>query len=599
MQKYCLFSLLFFVTLLGFAAPPPAADVFQLTAKQVDPNTFTLNWQIKKGFSLYKKRIKLIENQDSNVHLGMISFPKALQKTDTQGHKYLVYRNQLIVPVAVLGEQAGESLLTVHYQGCADDGFCYPPQTQQIKLSIDTNLALTSVTLENTLEDNEESPPIINASPSESEKLATLFSANNWGMIMLSFFGFGLLLSFTPCVLPMVPVLSGIIVGHGHNLSTRKAFFLSLSYVLSMSITYACVGAIVALMGNNLQIAMQSSWTVSLFSLIFVVLALSMFGFYELRLPISWQAKLASLTRGRSGGHYLSAALMGCLSTLILSPCVTAPLIGALGYIAHTGNVVLGSLSLFFLSLGMGTPLLLIGTSAGKLLPKAGHWMNAVKAFFGVMLLAVAIYLLQRLLPAILIMGLWASLLIFSGIFMGALTKAMSHQEKMSQGLGIILLVYGLLILIGASQGNSNPIQPLAPTNTMRYLPREQSTATVVHSVNEVQQALVNAKAHGKPVMLDFFAEWCASCKQMDRTTLKDRRVRKALNDFIVLKVDLTENNAETKALLARYNIVAPPTFLFFDTNGNELDTLRLVGETTATTFYTNLSNVLEFRQKR
>ena len=586
MKNFGLFFILFFTSLIGFENPPPEEEVFQIYTKRVDANTLSIDWQIKKGFFLYKERIKITENQGSNFHLGMIPYPKALKKTDTQGTDYYVYRENLTLPVAVLGEQPGEALLTVHYQGCSDDGFCYPPETRDIKVAIDESRALTNVSLE----DSKTSKQLPEPQPSESDKVTQLFSSNNWGIIILSFFGFGLLLSFTPCVLPMVPVLSGIIVGHGKDLSTRKAFFLSLSYVLSMSVTYAIVGAVVALMGNNLQIAMQSPWTVSLFSLLFVLLALSMFGFYDLRLPVSWQAKLASVTRSHSGGHYLGTALMGCLSTLILSPCVTAPLIGALGYIAQSGNVALGSISLFFLSLGMGTPLLLIGTSAGKLLPKAGHWMNAVKAFFGVMLIGVALYLMERILPAVLIMGLWASLLIFSGIYMGALNRAISNLEKFSQGLGIILLVYGLLILIGASQGHRDPLQPLAPENKLHTLANNESVV-VVKTVDEVQQALIDAK--GKPVMVDFYADWCASCKVIARTTLQDQRVRTVLNDFIVLKVDLTANNAETKKLLNHFNVVAPPTFLFFDAEGNELNKLRLVGESPANIFYANLNQTL------
>lgn len=578
MKKCYLYLILLFIPLLSFANPPPAKEVFQLTAKLVDPNTFAIDWQIKKGFFLYKNRIKLAENSAANFHLGTILFPEALQQTDAQGKSYLVYRNHLTIPAAILGEQAGEALLTVHYQGCSDSGFCYPPQTDQIKLAIDKNLALNNIAVENVAE----SPQV---TPIMNDRFDQLFSSNGLSIIVFSFFGFGLLLSFTPCVLPMVPVLSGIIVGHGHNLSTRKAFFLSLSYVLSMSITYAIVGAIVALIGSNVQIAMQSPWIISFFSLVFVLLALSMFNFYELRLPVSWQTKLANVSRHQSGGHYLGSALMGCLSTLILSPCVTAPLIGALSYIAKSGNIIVGGVSLFALGLGMGTPLLLIGTSAGKLLPKAGHWMNAVKSFFGMMLIAVAIYLMDRVLPSVLIMILWASLLIFSGIYIGALTKAHSHSEKFSQGLGIILFVYGLLILIGASAGNINPLQPLASVS--KAYPIVTNEPITVKTVNEVQQALSNAK--GKPVLLDFYADWCTACKVMADTTLQDTQVKTALNHFVVIKVDITATNAETKALLAHYHVVAPPTFLFFNAEGIELNKLRLVGEVSASTFYSHL----------
>ena len=575
MIKNCLFLILVLFPLLGVTAPPPPAeDVFQLSAKQIDPNTLALDWTIKKGFFLYKNRIKLTEGPERNLHLGKIRFPMALQHKNTQGKIYKIYRENLTLAIAILGEQTGEALLEVHYQGCSDNGFCYPPQTQQLKLTIDKDLALTNVSFENTANTTRAAL----TTPNETDKLDRLFSDSSWPIIILSFFGFGLLLSFTPCILPMIPVLSGIIVGHGNHLSTRKAFFLSLSYVLSMSFTYAVIGAIIALMGSNLQIVMQSPWAVGIFSILFILLALSMFGFYQLQLPIAWQAKLAQVTRSQNGGHYLSSALMGSLSILILSPCVTAPLIGALGYIAQTGNVALGSLSLFFLSLGMGTPLLLIGTSAGKLLPRVGAWMNTVKSFFGIMLLAVAIYLMGRILPPTLIMGLWAGLLIFSGIYMGALTRSRTNHDKFCQGVGIILLGYGLLVLVGASLGKSNPLQPLAPINKADYHPDQM---IVVKTLGEARLALEDAK--GGPVILDFYADWCASCKVIARTTLLNTRVRAALNDFTVLKVDLTPNNTETKAILNHFKVVAPPTFLFFDAEGHELDKLRLVGEISAT----------------
>lgn len=570
MKKYCLFSVLFLTSMLGFATPLPADIIFQVAAKQIDPNTFALQWQIKKGYFLYKKSIKLTKLSDNNFNLGQLTFPTGLTKTNRLGAQYIVYRNKLTLAIPVLGKEPGESLIDVSYQGCSDDGFCYPPQQSQIKLIINNDLALSDVNIENATspvpELNKKSPP--------GTQLEQLFSTNNWTLIILSFFGFGLLLAFTPCVLPMIPVLSGIIVGHGNQLSTRKAFFLSLSYVLSMSITYSVIGAVIAFMGNNLQIAMQSPWAIGLFSILFILLALSMFNVYELRLPNAWQQKLAGITRGRASGHYLSAAIMGCLSILILSPCVTAPLIGVLGYIAQQGNVALGILSLFFLGLGMGTPLLLIGTSAGKLLPKTGKWMNEVKAFFGVLLLAVAIYLLQRLLPSVIIMVLWASLLMFTAIYLGALKKASTTLDKFNQGLGLILLVYGILILIGASQGNNNPLQPLKSHSN--EVQNNNLTAT---TVDEAQAILTQAIKEGKPVILDFYADWCTSCKVIAATTLKDPSITALLSNFITLTVDVTAQNSETRALLTYFNVVAPPTFLFFNAQGEQLNQLRLIGE--------------------
>ncbi|KTD48733.1 thiol:disulfide interchange protein DsbD [Legionella rubrilucens] len=582
MKKWALFLALALAFLSGHATPPPAAEVFKVSVKTVDPNTFAITWQIEPGYFLYADRIKLDESPDSNVHIGTLRFPQALSKTDKQGRTYRVYRDKITLPIAILGKEAGESLLTLHYQGCADDGFCYPPETQAIKLTIDQHLALVSTNLESDITTEE-------PAPLKSDETQGLFDNAHWTMIILSFFSFGLLLSFTPCVLPMVPVLSGIIVGHSGAMTTRKAFLLSLSYVLSMAVTYAAVGAVVAVLGSNLQIAMQAPPIIVLFSLVFVLLALSMFGFFELKLPVSWQAALAKVSRNQSSGHYLGAAIMGCLSTLILSPCVTAPLIGALGYIAHTGNVTLGSLALFSLGLGMGTPLLVIGTSAGKWLPKAGNWMNAVKSFFGVMLLAVAIYLLSRIIPGAVSMSLWAALLVFCGVFIGAFLPAETKTAQFHKALGILLLVYGLLILIGASMGETNPLQPLARFQ-MTTASHAAAPVTLVKNINDVELA-VN-KARGKPVMIDFYADWCASCKIMENTTFKDPEVTRKLKQFIILKADVTANNQADQLLMKKFGVVAPPTFVFFNPHGRELTNLQLVGEQSPQRFLQQLQQI-------
>ena len=588
MKKWLLCLMLTIAALPGLAVTPPPADkVFPVQLHVVDPNTFSINWQIKPEYFLYSDRIKIELQRDSNVQLGGIRFPSPVVKVDHVGNKYTVYRNHLAVPVAILGKEPGESLLTLKYQGCADNGFCYPPETRMVKLTIDQNLGLANATLE------PQEAPLLEKAQSPASHAEALFDDHHWAMIILSFFGLGLLLSFTPCVLPMVPVLSGIIVGHSHAMSTRKAFMLSLSYVLSMALTYAMVGAVVALLGNNLQIAMQSPPIIIIFSLLFVVLSLSMFGFFELKLPLSWQAALGKVSRGQASGHYIGAALMGCLSTLILSPCVTAPLIGVLSYIAHSGNVVMGSLALFFLGLGMGAPLLLIGASAGKWLPKAGQWMNAVKSFFGVMLLAVAIYLFSRVAPAPLIMALWAALLVFSGLFIGAFKPGKSRSGLFSQGTGILLLVYGLLVLVGASMGESNPLQPLARMHyTADVVDADKYT---VMTIEDVQTAIDNAA--GKPVMLDFYADWCSSCKIMDATTFKDPNVVEALKNFVVLKIDITANTPANKALLNKYGVIAPPTFVFFNSQGEELIKNRIVGETSAKPFLKQLLDISALKE--
>ncbi len=586
MKKWLLLSLIYFIAFVTHADPLPANEVFQVEAKKIDPNTFVIEWHVKPNYFLYSDRIKLIPQSGSNINLGTLRFPQSIKKTDKQGHTYDVYRNQVSVPVGVLGIKPGESLLTLYFQGCSDDGFCYPPEVKQIKLSIDDDLALSAVTLEKNVAKEEPAAP-----QEQSDEISQIFSTHGWAMILLIFFGFGLLLSFTPCILPMVPVLSGIIVGHGKTVTTRKAFFLSLSYVLSMSVTYAIFGAVAALLGANLQISMQSPWVISIFSLIFILLALSMFGFYEFKLPNSWQSKIAGSSRAQRGGHYIGAAIMGCLSTLILSPCVTAPLIGVLTYIAQTQNILLGSLTLFVLSLGMGMPLLLIGTSAGRWLPETGSWMNAVKAFFGVLLLAIAIYLMARILPEEITMALWACLLIFSGIYAGALTQSKTNQEKFMQSIGIILLGYGLLILIGVSMGSTNPLQPLTTVHA------ESSGSAPVHiiqnqTIKSINQAIGEAK--DTPIMLDFYADWCASCKVMEATTFKNPSVKEALNHFKVIKIDVTANNANNKAIMNHFKVIAPPTFLFFDPHGKELNHLKLVGEVDAKKFLAVLKQVKE-----
>lgn len=584
MKRCLLFALFCLTPFLFHAAPLPAKDVFQVQVLLNDPNNFTIQWTIKPGYFLYSDRIKVKQQTDSNIHLGPLRFPTPQVKIDKQGHRYTVYRNTLSLPISVLNDEPGEALLDLHYQGCADDGFCYPPEDKQIKLTIDKTHALSHIELEPV------AAPLKESTNPPKDEIAKLFKTSHWGMIFLTFFGFGLLLSFTPCILPMVPVLSGIIVGHGKEVTTRKAFFLSLSYVLSMSATYALIGAVVAMLGANLQINMQSPWAISLFSLVFILLALSMFGFYEFKLPSAWQAKIAGPSGMPRGGHYLGAAIMGCLSTLILSPCVTAPLIGVLTYIAQTGNVFLGSLTLFILSLGMGTPLLLIGTSAGKWLPESGAWMNVVKAFFGILFIAVAIFLMSRILPAGVTMALWASLLIFSGLYCGALTPAPSNLEKFYQGVGIILLSYGLLILIGASIGATNPLQPLdkIPATT---LPQAYASPTAQRqTLNEIKQLIKQAR--GKPVMLDFYADWCTSCKIMEAGTLKNPQVQAALSHFVVLKIDVTANSVENKKILAYFNVVAPPTFLFYNAEGRPMKSEVLVGEQTVDEFSKTLSHV-------
>lgn len=558
----------------AIAAPLPARDVFKVEIQKTGPDSMAIKWSIRDGYYLYKDRIRITETQDSLVHPGTLIFPEASQKKKIQGEVYAVYQKELDLQVPLVAVDSGESLLFLHYQGCSEAGFCYPPETRTIKVAADSKTGIQSLTLE--------------ADSLQAEKAADIkplpLKDKNIVLMLLTFFGLGLLLAFTPCILPMVPVLSGIIVGHSKTLTTAKSFFLSLSYVLSMAFTYALMGMLVASIGANLQIMMQTPWVIVVFSALFVLLSLSMFGFYDLKLPVAFQQKLGQITRSQSKGHYLSAAIMGCLSTLILSPCVTAPLIGVLSFIADTGKILTGGLALFFLGLGMGTPLLLIGLSAGKLLPKAGAWMNGVKDFFGVLLLAVAVYLMGRLLPDAITMILWAGLLVTSGIFTGALLPSRTKSEKFRQALGLILIGFGSLILIGGSAGSDNPLIPLA-VFTVKNSASGISTGKV-KTLKDIQTALATSD---KPVILDFYADWCHSCKVMEKTTLQDLRVRNLLKNYRLLKVDITDNNREDKEIMKKYQVIAPPTFLFFNAKGEWLSQKTFTGEISAEDFIKQL----------
>jgi len=413
-------------------------------------------------------------------------------------------------------------------------------------------------------------------------------------VIIAVFFGFGLLLAFTPCVFPMIPILSGIIAGQGAGLTTRKAFVLSLVYVLAMALTYTLVGVLAGLLGANLQAAFQNPWILTAFALVFVGLALSMFGFYELQLPSSLQSKLAELSNRQQGGTLIGVAIMGLLSALIVGPCVAPPLFGALIYIGHTGDALLGGLALFALSLGMGVPLILIGTSVGRYLPRAGAWMNTVKAVFGVALLGVAILMLERLLPPALAMVLWALLLICSAVYMGALNQLQPGANawfKLWKGLGLVLLIYGALMLIGAAAGGRDTLQPLRgliPGGGVEQLGFKR-----IKSVADLERELAQARSDGQPVLLDFYADWCVSCQEMERYTFSDPSVMAELRRFVRLQADVTANDAEDRALIqGRFGLPGPPAILFFDRAGRELTHFRLVGFKPAEPFARHLRQV-------
>nr|BAL57251.1 thiol:disulfide interchange protein DsbD [uncultured Gammaproteobacteria bacterium] len=559
----------------------PAEEAFRFQAAVEDPNTLRLSWQIAKGYYLYREQFR-VEKLAGQVQLEPLQLPPGERKEDPEFGPTEVYHQSVVatLPLKRADPQATELVLKVRYQGCAERGVCYPPQTQTVRLNLPATPASATPP----------SPPLV----AEPDRIAQALKAQGFWLTLLSFLGFGVLLAFTPCCFPMLPILSGIIVGHGQNLTPWRAFGLSLSYVLASALTYTGFGILAGLFGANLQAALQTPWAIAAVSALFVLLALSMFGLYELRLPSAWQSLLASRFKIR-GGSFVNAAALGAISTLIVSPCVAAPLAGALIYIGQTGDAVLGGAALFALGLGMGLPLIAVGTSAGKLLPKAGLWMQAVKAVFGVALIGVAIWLLSRLLPPSLTLFLWALWLIVPAIYLGAaspLSEAAPHHKKLAKALGVVMLTYGILLLIGAASGGSNAFRPLEPLIACGMKPPLPSPlAQPISSLQALNTALSQKPAH-KWVMLDFYADWCVSCKELESKTFADPRVQEKLGKFSLLKADVTANAEAHRILLRRFGLIGPPAILFFDPQGRECKAARLIGYVPPEEFLTHLAKL-------
>jgi thiol:disulfide interchange protein DsbD len=423
-------------------------------------------------------------------------------------------------------------------------------------------------------------------------KMAALLKGGNFWIIISFFFGAGLLLALTPCVFPMIPILSGIIVGRGDKITHKHAFLLSLAYVLGMAVTYALAGVAAGLTGDLISNALQTPAVLGSFAAVFVLLSLSMFGFYELQLPTALQSKLSQTSNQLHGGHLSSVFIMGALSAIIMGPCVAAPLAAALLYIGQSHDALLGGVALFALALGMGAPLLLVGASAGALLPKAGAWMEAVKRFFGVLMLALAIWIVQSLLPMSVQMLLWATLLIISSSYLHVL-DVLPHNatglQKFQKGVGTFTLLLGIAYLIGALSGAKDILRPLAGISDAHAQVAVQKFQRI-KDFAEFEQRL--AQSQGKIVMLDFYADWCVSCKEMERNTFSNPAVQTQLNTMVTLQIDMTQNSAADKDLLKHFGLYGPPAILFFDTQGHEITDLRVVGYQDAPTFLRTLQTV-------
>ncbi len=563
----------------------PADEAFRFQTLVEGPHTLRLSWQIAEGYYLYRNQFK-VEKLAGKVQLDHLQLPPGERKEDPEFGPTEVYHRSVVatLPLKRTATEAAQLELKVRYQGCAERGVCYPPQTKTVTLTLPAAAAIHTPIA------TSPPPPVL----AEQDRIAQALKAQSFWLTLLSFMGFGILLAFTPCCFPMLPILSGIIVGHGQRITAARAFGLSLSYVLASALTYTVFGILAGLFGANLQAAFQNPWVIAAFSLLFVLLALSMFGLYELQLPSSWQTKLSSW-RGVRGGSFVNAAVMGALSTLIVSPCVAAPLAGALIYIGQTGDAVLGGAALFAMGFGMGLPLIAVGTSAGKLLPRAGLWMNTVKAIFGVLLLGVAIWLLSRILPPSLTLFLWALWLIVPAIYLGAaspLPENAPHSRKLGKALGMVMLTYGILLLIGLAAGSHNVFRPLEPL-TARIDPTaatKQAAFRRITSPEALDAALKETR--GRWAMLDFYADWCVSCKKLEAQTFTEPKVRERLADLAILKADVTTNAGPEQSLLRRFGLIGPPAVLFFDPEGRECKAARLIGYLPPQQFLTHLANL-------
>lgn len=461
--------------------------------------------------------------------------------------------------------------IELKFQGCSKAGLCYAPMSQKQILMFDENIENKNTNLENL---------------NETDTIANSLKEKNILLILITFFGFGLLLSLTPCVFPMIPILSSIIVGASKNqtMTASRGFFLSFVYVLSMSIAYTIAGVIAGIFGANLQVALQNPYVLVIFALIFVALAFSMFGYFEIKFPQTIQNRVNKTTDGKEKQGVVGIAIMGFLSALIVGPCVAPPLAGALVYIGQTGDAILGGLALFVMSLGMGVPLLLIGLGAGKFIPKPGGWMESITRIFGIVMLGVAIWLLDRVLDATIIIYLWALLFLGSAIYLKI------YQHLLAQLITVVIFILGIVLFVGAISGATNPLNPLEKftSSKMTQVSDEKLIFKKIKNIQELELAIKNSN---KPVMLDFWASWCVSCKELEEITFQDEQVINKLQEFTLLKADVTENNDEDKALQKKFGVVGPPALIFWDKDKNEIQASRIIG-------YKNPKDFLEIVNK-
>ncbi|WP_236182661.1 MULTISPECIES: protein-disulfide reductase DsbD [Pseudomonas] len=543
-----------------FASKPeflPVDKAFVLTSERLDSGETQLFWQIADGYYLYQKRLKFDGLAAQNVP----ALPEGESHSDEYFGEQPVYRQglELKIPAPATGQ------IKVSYQGCADAGLCYPPQTRVIDLG--GKAAATT-------------------DEAADQALASGLQQHSLGWSLLVFFGLGLLLAFAPCSLPMLPILAGMVVGSGAT--PRRGFALAGSYVVCMALVYAAMGVIAALLGANLQAWLQNPWLLGTFAAVFVVLALPMFGFFELQLPVALRDRLEHASRSQRGGSLVGAGVLGALSGLLVGPCMTAPLAGALLYIAQSGNALHGGLILFALGIGIGVPLLLLVTVGNRFLPKPGAWMNLLKGVFGFLFLATALLMLRPVLEPSLWLGLCGALLLIAAYSAWKQSEGFGRVAQLFGAGSLLLGLWGSLLVVGAAGGSDDPYQPLQVYSAGRVgsaAPSGHEAFTTIKDPAALQRELDAAKAQGQWVLLDYYADWCVSCKVMEKQVFGQMRVMQALSDVRLLRLDVTADNAASRELLGRYKVPGPPSFVWIGADGEERRSQRITGEVDADTF--------------
>ncbi len=572
------FSIITLFIFSGFLMPNQA---FKPSAILKYGSTIILHVKLGKNIYLHKKDVKISLNNSKFIYIKTIKFSKSTTFSHEQIFMPFI---TAVVKIAKKPHVVGNKkiVLIFSYIGCSKDGICYRPQMHKYTFNINTN-NMQQLSLSTTV-------TIKKHTLSKVDKIVKIMNSNNIILTLLMFFGFGILLSFTPCVFPMIPIVSSIIVSQGKDITTKKAFFLSLVYVLSMAFTYTIAGILAGLFGENLQAFMQVPWVIYSFSTIFVLLSLSMFGLYELQIPHVIQSKLNSKTSNKGG--IIGIAIMGFLSALIVGPCVAAPLAGVLVYIGETGNAILGGISLFTLAIGMGIPLLIVGTGAGKFMPKPGAWMNMVMSIFGILMLGVAIWMLSRVIEPYIIMILYSILGIGTAIYLGALEPL--NQNNNLQNLvfkkiiAFIIFLYSIFLFIGVLSGTNSYTLPLnkfvLKNNTNSIIAQPKLHFKIVTSIKQLN--IILKKYKGQKIILDFSANWCVACKELENNVFSKPKIIKAMTNFILVRADLTKYTKDEIALAKKYGVFGPPVIIFFNKNGQVIKNKTLVGYEDAKTFF-------------